>query len=142
MTTQPLRFSGNVSDGFLSMELAFTPAMIEQIIRRDNICKETSLPIMKEFNQSRDWVPIVKDGKQSAKVLLVLDGPEATKITIMEGTRIIDRGSGAKFIHKNSRFLHCQPEVTVIEKQWMDSTHMGISLAATSAVFRMPAPVY
>ena len=142
MTTQPLQFSGNVSDGFLSMELAFTPAMIEQIIRRDNICKETSLPIMKEFNQILDWAPIVKNGEQRANVLLVLDGPEATKLTVMEGTRIIDRGSGAKFLEKNSRFLHCQPEVNVIERQWMDSTHMGISLAATSAVFRMTAPVY
>ena len=141
MTSQPLRISGDASNGFLSMDLTFTPATLEQIKRRDKICEETTMPIMREFGKNLEWTPIVKDGESNAKVLLVLDGANPTKMTVMEGTRIIDRGTGAKFIQKNSRFLHCQPEVSVTETTWMDSKNTGMSLLASSAVFRLPAPI-
>ena len=101
---------------------------------------EDAMAIFEEFGVSGQWFPCVKENQTVAHVFILFEGPNVTKFTVMEGTRIIDRGSGKDFIRKNARFMHSSPEVKMWERPWANPTEAGFSLAATEVVFRIPAP--
>jgi len=71
----------------------------------DEFQKFDELMASKQKRHGCQWVPLFKEGQRSVKVHLVLEGPSATKMTVMEGTRIIDRGMGLQFVQQNSRYF-------------------------------------
>ena len=101
-------------------EADLSPANIAKILAKDKRYKDYALPALEKHGMRREWVPCIEEGQTVVDLDIVLDGARATKITIMEGTRIVDRGSGQAFLDKNSRFMQCQPEAEIYEKNMDD----------------------
>ena len=80
------------------------------------------------------WVPLIQEGQQSVKVHLVMEGPKPTKMTIMEGTKIIDRGTGLKFVHQNSRYFDGKFEIDIVPSSWASKGYHGTKLLVESMV--------
>ena len=103
----------------------------------DEFQKFDELMASRQKRHGCQWVPLFKEGQRSVKVHLVLEGPSATKMTVMEGTRIIDRGMGLHFVQQNARYFDCsEPEIDIKPGDWLIAPHHGLRLFAKSIVWQ------
>ena len=124
----------NISADEVSMDFPLTAENAAEIRRLDGLYKEASSN-MSPMNKY-EWKPALKDDEDIAKVYFVLKGPTATQMTVMEGTKTIDSGTGMSFLEKNYRFLECMPEINIRPVPWMRPPYIGAQLVAKNAVFR------
>jgi len=127
------------SEGQLASLTAESLCM-EYMVPQDTIDHWQKFDELIEGKQKRpgfEWVPLFKNGQQSVKVHLEMEGPSATKMTVMEGTKIVDRGTGLKFVEKNSRFFFRKPEIDLKPGTWAIVPHHGVKLYAKSIVWHI-----
>ena len=127
----------NISADEVSMDFPLTAENAAEIRRLDGLYKEASSNMSP--NNTYEWKPALKDDEDVAKVYFVLKGPTATQMTVMEGTKIIDSGTGMSFLEKNYRFLERMPEINIRPVPWMRPPYFGAQLVAKNAVFRHSA---
>ena len=107
----------NISADEVSMNFPLTAENAAEIRRLDGLYKEASSNMSPK--NTYEWKPALKDDEDVAKVYFVLKGPTATRMTVMEGTKIIDSGTGMSFLEKNYRFLECMPEIDIRRVPWL-----------------------
>ena len=127
----------NISADEVSMDFPLTAENAAEIRRLDGLYKEASSKMSP--GNTYEWKPALKGDEDVAKVYFVLKGPTATQMTVMEGTKIIDSGTGMSFLEKNYRFLDCEPEINIRPVPWMRPPYIGAQLVAKDAVFRYSA---
>ena len=114
-----------------SMEYALPQASIDEFQKFDELMAS------RQKRHGCQWVPLFKEGQRSVKVHIVLEGPSATKMTVMDGTRIIDRGVGLQFVQQNSRYFYCSdPDIDIKPGDWLIAPHHGLRLFAKSIVWQ------
>ena len=118
----------------LSVELPLTPHYTTWLNDLDEQCKAAHLA---NKGLAHQWQPLIKEAQETIKVMLVLDGPLATKMTVIEGTRVLDHGKGAEFVNRNARFFNQYPEIDIRLKPWFAGSQIGLRLEAKTVVFRI-----
>ena len=84
------------------------------------------------------WEPFPIGLDLRAQLQIILNGPPATKMVVMEKNVILDSGTGLEFIQKNNRFFEeGDVSIEVRIKTWLKTSSAGISFEIQKLIFQI-----
>ena len=129
-TEAPLRLSAETLSVELPLNTESTP-WLQDLDAQCMAAMQANNPL------GHHWQPLIQEFQETVKVMLVLEGPSATKMTVMDGTRVLAHGKGAQFVDRNARFFNPYPEIDIRLKPWFAGPQCGLKLEAKTVIFRI-----